>query len=58
MADLRMNEMEGDREALEHIARALEGRLPQDNGLDGPAGDGTEALHLTAHGLTALAGAM
>ena len=58
MADLRMNEMEGDREALEHIARALEGRLPQDNGLDGPAGEGTEALHLTAHGLTALLEAM
>jgi signal transduction histidine kinase len=49
-----MNEREGDREALEHIARALEGRVPQDNGADGPGDDRAEALQLTAHGLTTL----
>ncbi len=62
MADLRlhrrMNELEGDREALEHIARALEGALPQDNGADSPPGDRTEALQLPAHGLTTLLEAM
>jgi signal transduction histidine kinase len=49
-----MNELEGDREALEHIARALEGALPQDNGADGAH----DALQLTAHGVTTLLEAM
>jgi signal transduction histidine kinase len=64
MADLRLHrridELEGDREALEHIARVLEGRLPQDNGPDvaASAADRTDALQLTADGLTALLEAM
>jgi len=62
MADLRlhrrMNELEGDREALEHIARALEGALPQDNGAVGAHDARAEALQLTAHGVTTLLEAM
>jgi len=62
MADLRlhrrMNELEGDREALEHIARALEGALPQDNRAVGAHDTRAEALQLTAHGVTTLLEAM
>jgi signal transduction histidine kinase len=53
-----MNELEGDREALEHIARALEGALPQDNGAVGAHDVRAEALQLTAHGVTTLLEAM
>jgi signal transduction histidine kinase len=53
-----MNELEGDREALEHIARALEGALPQDNAAVGAHDARAEALQLTAHGVTTLLEAM
>jgi len=64
MADLRpqrrIEELEGDREALEHIARALEGRV-----LPGPGSamreeerDGLEALDLTPKSLDLLFEAM
>jgi signal transduction histidine kinase len=64
MADLRLHsrleELEGDREALEHIARALEGPLPLGNFPDTPqqAGEPTEVLHLTSQGLKSLLEAM
>jgi signal transduction histidine kinase len=53
-----MNELAGDREALEHIARALEGALPQDNRAVGAHDARAEALQLTAHGVTTLLEAM
>jgi signal transduction histidine kinase len=64
MADLRpqrrIEELEGDREALEHIARALEGRVLPGPGCTPPAeeGDGVEALTLTPQGLKLLLEAM
>ena len=64
MADLRLHRriegLEGDREALEHIARALEGRLPQGSDQDGsPVGqDVTEALRLTPQSLKSVLEAM
>jgi len=64
MADLRLHrrieELEGDREALEHIARALEGRVLQGPGAGAApgAGDGAEALHLTPQSLKILLEAM
>jgi signal transduction histidine kinase len=64
MADLRpqrrIEELEGDREALEHIARALEGRVLPGPGSTPPAeeGNGLEALTLTPQGLKLLLEAM
>lgn len=64
MADLRpqrrIEGLEGDREALEHIARALEGRvLPGSGSLTSPvAREDAEAPALTPQGLTLLLEAM
>ena len=64
MADLRpqrrIEELEGDREALEHIARALEGCVLPGPGSTPPAeeGNGLEALTLTPQGLKLLLEAM
>ncbi len=64
MADLRLQrrgeELEGDREALEHIARALEGRvLPGPGSAAFPnASDPAEALALTPQSLKLLLEAM
>ena len=64
MADLRpqrrIEKLEGDREALEHIARALEGRVLPGPGSTPPAeeGNGLEALTLTPQGLKLLLEAM
>jgi signal transduction histidine kinase len=64
MADLRpqrrIEELEGDREALEHIARALEGRVLPGPGSTPPAeeGGGLEALTLTPQDLKLLLEAM
>jgi signal transduction histidine kinase len=61
MADLRpqrrIEELEGDREALEHIARALEGRVLPGPGSTPPAEEGN-ALTLTPQGLKLLLEAM
>ena len=58
MADLRrrIEELEGDREALEHIARALEGRVLQGSGhsADKVGDDGFQSLVLGAQGLAVL----
>jgi signal transduction histidine kinase len=60
MADIRLKRrgevLEGDREALEHIARALEGRvLPEPGSAAFPdASDSAEALALTPHSLKLL----
>jgi signal transduction histidine kinase len=64
MADLRLHrridQLDGDREALEHIARALEGRvLPGSGSSPADEGGGTESLlHLTPQGLKVLLEAM
>jgi signal transduction histidine kinase len=63
MADLRLHkridQLDGDREALEHIARALEGRLlPGPGSSRADEGDETHSLHLTAQGLKVLLEAM
>ncbi len=64
MADLRLHrrieELEGDREALEHIARALEGRVLKGPGAGGSPGEGdrAEALDLTPQSLKILLEAM
>jgi signal transduction histidine kinase len=63
MADLRPQrriELEGDREALEHIARALEGRVLPGPGSTPPAEerDGLEVLALTPQSLKLLLEAM
>jgi signal transduction histidine kinase len=64
MADLRVHrrieELEGDREALEHIARALEGRAVADSDRAALAGDGEagEAPALTPHNVKILLEAM
>ena len=64
MADLRpqrrIEKLEGDREALEHIARALEGCVLPGPGSTPPAeeGNGLEALTLTPQGLKLLLEAM
>ncbi|MGZ8417809.1 MAG: sensor histidine kinase [Methyloceanibacter sp.] len=63
MADLRLHkridQLDGDREALEHIARALEGRvLPGPVSSPADEGDETHSLRLTAQGLKVLLEAM
>jgi len=63
MADLRLHkridQLDGDREALEHIARALEGRvLPGAGSSPANGGGGTESLDLTPQGLKLLLEAM
>jgi signal transduction histidine kinase len=63
MADLRLHkridQLDGDREALEHIARALEERvLPGPGSSRADEGDETHSLHLTAQGLKVLLEAM
>jgi signal transduction histidine kinase len=62
MADLRLHRRseDGDREALEHIARALEGRTVPEPGLAEPDGadNQSEALKLTPQGLKILLEAM
>ena len=63
MADLRLHkridQLDGDREALEHIARALEGRvLPGPGSSPADESDETHSLHLTAQGLKVLLEAM
>jgi len=64
MADLRpqrrIEELEGDREALEHIARALESRIPPGPGLTPlPAiNEGLNAITLAPQGLKILLEAM
>jgi signal transduction histidine kinase len=63
MADLRLhkriNQLDGDREALEHIARALEGRvLPGPGSSHANGGGGAESLDLTPQGLKLLLEAM
>ncbi len=64
MADLRLHKrlkgLEGDREALEHIARALEGRVVSVPGAAAAAeaADPGEALQLTPEGLKMLLEAM
>ncbi len=60
MADIRLKRrgevLEGDREALEHIARALEGRVLHEPGSAAipDASDSAEALALTPHSLKLL----
>jgi signal transduction histidine kinase len=63
MADLRLHrridQLEGDREALEHIARALEGRvLPGPGSSPADEGAGPLSLQLTPQGLKVLLEAM
>jgi signal transduction histidine kinase len=62
MADLRLHKridrLDGDREALEHIARALEGRVLPGPGSSPDDESGSEPLHLTAQGLKVLLEAM
>jgi signal transduction histidine kinase len=62
MADLRLHRridhLDGDREALEHIARALEGRVLPGPGSSPEDESGTEPLHLTAQSLKVLLEAM
>jgi signal transduction histidine kinase len=63
MADLRLHkridQLDGDREALEHIARALEGRvLPGPGSSPADEGDETHSLSLPAQGLKVLLEAM
>lgn len=63
MADLRLHkridQLDGDREALEHIARALEGRvLPGPGSSPAGATDSAEPLHLTPQNLELLLEAM
>ncbi len=63
MADLRLHkridQLDGDREALEHIARALEGRvLPGAGSASAEDDDETQSLHLTGQGLKILLEAM
>ena len=62
MADLRLHrridQLDGDQEALEHIARALEGRVLPGPGSSPDDENGTEPLHLTSQGLRVLLEAM
>jgi signal transduction histidine kinase len=62
MADLRLHrridQLDGDREALEHIARALEGRVLPGPGSSRDDESGIKPLHLTAQGLKVLLEAM
>ena len=62
MADLRLHrridQPDGDQEALEHIARALEGRVLPGPGSSPEDESGAEPLHLTAQGLKVLLEAM
>jgi signal transduction histidine kinase len=64
MADLRpqrrIEELEGDREALEHIARALESRILPGRGLTPlpPINEGLDAITLAPQGLKILLEAM
>jgi signal transduction histidine kinase len=62
MADLRLHRridhLDGDREALEHIARALEGRVLPGPGSSPTEQSETESLHLTPQGLRVLLEAM
>jgi signal transduction histidine kinase len=63
MADLRLHrridQLDGDREALEHIARALEGRVvPGPGSTPADEGDGTKSLQLTPQSLRVLLEAM
>jgi signal transduction histidine kinase len=62
MADLRLHrridQLDGDREALEHIARALEGRVLPGPGSSPEDESGIEPLHLTSQGLKVLLEAM
>jgi signal transduction histidine kinase len=62
MADLRLHkridQLDGDREALEHIARALEGRVLPGPGSSPAEASGTESFQLTPHGLKVLLEAM
>jgi signal transduction histidine kinase len=62
MADLRLHrridQLDGDREALEHIARALEGRVLPGPGSSPADASGAAPLHLSPHGLKALLEAM
>jgi signal transduction histidine kinase len=62
MADLRLHrridQLDGDREALEHIARALEGQVLPGPGSPPDGESGIEPLHLTSQGLRVLLEAM
>jgi signal transduction histidine kinase len=62
MADLRLHrridQLDGDQEALEHIARALEGRVLPGPGSSPEGENGTKPLHLTPQGLKVLLEAM
>jgi signal transduction histidine kinase len=62
MADLRLhrriNQLDGDQEALEHIARALEGRVLPGPGSSPDDESDIEPLHLTSQGLKVLLEAM
>ncbi len=62
MADLRLHKrlkgLEGDREALEHIARALEGRVVSVPGAAAEAANPSDTLQLTPQGLKMLLEAM
>jgi signal transduction histidine kinase len=62
MADLRLHrridQLDGDREALEHIARALEGRVLPGPGASPDDESGIEPPHLTSQGLRVLLEAM
>jgi signal transduction histidine kinase len=62
MADLRLHrridQLDGDREALEHIARALEGRVLPGPGSSLAEPGETESFQLTPHGLKVLLEAM
>ena len=62
MADLRLHrridQLDGDQEALEHIARALEARVLPGPGSSPEGENGTKPLHLTPQGLKVLLEAM